>query len=442
MSTMQGVPKSALLPETAGVNGKDHLVVGGCDVVDLAAEFGTPLYVFDEVALRSKCAEFKAEFGSRYPDTMVIYACKAFINQALALIFKEEGLGLDVVSAGELAIARSVAFPMEKVYFHGNNKTPDELRLALEWGVGRVVVDNMYELSMLNGLAQEAGRRQDILLRLSPGIDPHTHAYTTTGIIDSKFGLPIVSGQAEEALMQAMAASNLNLVGLHVHLGSPIYDVEPYEEAIRVVLGFAAGMTVKHGFELQEFNVGGGFAIQYTEDTPAPGISVYAEAIVSTLVKVAERLGLPVPRLVVEPGRSIVGRAGLAIYTVGAIKDIPGVRKYVSVDGGMADNIRPALYGATYEAVVANKMAETSTERVTISGKFCESGDILIKDVELPALEAGDLVVILAAGAYCLAMASNYNAALKPPIVLVKQGKARLIRRRETYEDLMRCDSV
>lgn len=442
MSTMQGVPKSALLPETAGVNGKDHLVVGGCDVVDLAAEFGTPLYVFDEVALRSKCAEFKAEFGSRYPDTMVIYACKAFINQALALIFKEEGLGLDVVSAGELAIARSVAFPMEKVYFHGNNKTPDELRLALEWGVGRVVVDNMSELSMLNGLAQEAGRRQDILLRLSPGIDAHTHAYTTTGIIDSKFGLPIVSGQAEEALMQAMAASNLNLVGLHVHLGSPIYDVEPYEEAIRVVLGFAAGMTVKHGFELQEFNVGGGFAIQYTEDTPAPGISVYAEAIVSTLVKVAERLGLPVPRLVVEPGRSIVGRAGLAIYTVGAIKDIPGVRKYVSVDGGMADNIRPALYGATYEAVVANKMAETSTERVTISGKFCESGDILIKDVELPALEAGDLVVILAAGAYCLAMASNYNAALKPPIVLVKQGKARLIRRRETYEDLMRCDSV
>ena len=442
MSTMQGVPKSALLPETAGVNGKDHLVVGGCDVVDLAAEFGTPLYVFDEVALRSKCAEFKAEFGSRYPDTMVIYACKAFINQALALIFKEEGLGLDVVSAGELAIARSVAFPMEKVYFHGNNKTPDELRLALEWGVGRVVVDNMSELSMLNGLAQEAGRRQDILLRLSPGIDPHTHAYTTTGIIDSKFGLPIVSGQAEEALMQAMAASNLNLVGLHVHLGSPIYDVEPYEEAIRVVLGFAAGMTVKHGFELREFNMGGGFAIQYTLEAPAPAISEYAEAIVFALVKVAERLGLPVPRLVVEPGRSIVGRAGLAIYTVGAIKDIPGVRKYVSVDGGMADNIRPALYGATYEAVVANKMAETSTERVTISGKFCESGDILIKDVELPALEASDLVVILAAGAYCLAMASNYNAALKPPIVLVKQGKARLIRRRETYEDLMRCDSV
>ncbi len=442
MAIVQRVPKAALLPVTAEVTKKGNLVVGGCDIAELATEFGTPLYAFDEATLRGQCAEFRAEFGRRHPDTTVIYACKAFINRALALILNEEGLGLDVVSGGELAIGHSVDFPMEKVYFHGNNKTREELRLALEWGVGRIVVDNVHELSALGALTHEAGVRQDILLRLSPGIDPHTHAYTTTGIIDSKFGLPIVNGQAEEALVQAMATSSLSLVGLHFHLGSPIYEIEPYEESIRVVVGFAAQMRDKHGFELRELNVGGGFAVQYTEETPAPAISEYAEAIVSTLAETAARYGLPLPRLAAEPGRAIVGRAGLAVYTVGAIKDIPGVRRYVSVDGGMADNIRPALYGATYEAVVANKMAETRTERVTIVGKFCESGDILIKDIELPSLEAGDIIVVPTAGAYCLAMASNYNAALKSPIIMLEEGKARLIRRRETYEDLTRCDSV
>ena len=422
------------------MSSEGHLVIGGCDTVKLAAEFGTPLYIFDEATLRSKCAEFTEEFTRRYADTQVVYACKAFINRALAMIFKEEGLGLDVVSGGELSVARSAGFPLEKVYFHGNNKGPEELQLAIKWGVGRIVVDNYYELSLLNEIAGEAGVVCEILLRLSPGIDPHTHRHTATGIVDSKFGFPIVTGQGEEALLQAMAAPNLNLIGLHAHLGSPIFEFEPYKEAVGAVLEFAAGMTRKHGFELKEFSPGGGFAIQYTRDVPAPRVADYAEVIVATFSSKCESSGLPLPRLIIEPGRSMVGKAGVALYTVGAIKDIPGVRKYVSVDGGMADNIRPPLYGSRYEAVIANRAGEAEAEKVTIAGKFCESGDVLIWDISLPRISPGDLLAIPASGAYCLSMASNYNLSLKPAIVLVREGEARLIRRRETYDDLVSCD--
>ncbi len=429
-----------LFPLTAEVNPQGHLAIGGCDSLELAAEFGTPLYVFDEFNLRSKCAEFKAEFGKRYPGTGVIYAGKAFINTALAILFKEEGLGLDVVSAGELHIARAAGFPLDRVYYHGNNKSAAELKLALEWQVGRIVVDNLHELELLNTIAREMGLRPDILLRLSPGVDPHTHQYIATGVIDSKFGLPMPSG--EEAVSQATSTSNLNLIGLHFHIGSLIYEIEPYEQAIERVLDLSGEMNAKCGFELKELNIGGGFAIQYTRDMPAPLVSFYAERMAAKVTTKCQGLGLKMPQLVVEPGRAIVGQAGVALYTVGTIKDIPGIRRYVSVDGGMGDNIRPALYGAKYEAVLANKMTEKETGEITITGKFCESGDILIRDIRLPQPAAGDIIAIAGCGAYCLPLASNYNASLKPAVVMVKEGKARLIRRRETLADLTQCDLV
>jgi diaminopimelate decarboxylase len=440
VSNKDGVPRLSTFPLTSEINHSNHLAVGGCDTLELAAAFGTPLYVFDEVTLRTKCLDYSCEFSQRYPDTQVIYACKAFINPALARILAEEGLGLDVVSGGEMAVARAADVPPERVYFHGNNKTEEELRMALEWGIGRVVVDNFRELSLLGRLVADRGGVQDILLRLSPGVDPHTHKHTTTGVLDSKFGFPITTGQAEEALTKAMASECLNLVGLHFHLGSPIFEMEPYVEAIDVLLRFAAEMKSRHGFELRELNVGGGFAVQYLVDSPAPEIGSYAEAITSALSNGSAGLGLPAPRLIVEPGRGIVGQAGVALYRVGGAKFIPGIRKYIFVDGGMGDNIRPPLYGSHYEALIANKAGEAETERVTIAGKFCESGDVLIKDIDLPPVEEGDVVAVAVCGAYCLSMASNYNACLKPAVVLVKDGSAKLIRRRETFEDLMAQD--
>jgi diaminopimelate decarboxylase len=429
-----------LFPLTAKVSNNGHLVIGGCDAVELAAEFGTPLYVFDEFSLRSKCAEFRQEFNQRYADTSILYAAKAFLNKALARIFKEEGLGLEVVSGGEMSIAHSAGFPLDRVYFHGNNKSAEELRLALEWGIGRIVVDNFHELAMLNEIAGERGDKPDILLRLSPGVEPHTHKYIITGNLDSKFGFPMAHG--EQAVTQAMSAPNLNLLGLHFHIGSQIAELEPYKQALDIILNFAAEMKKKHGFESSELNVGGGFAIQYTLDSPVPPIAAWAEAITSSIISGCQKSGLAQPRLAIEPGRSIVGQAGVALYTVGVVKDIPGVRRYVSVDGGMADNIRPALYDAKHEAVVANRMEDKVGGEFTIAGKFCESGDILIRDIELPEPVAGDILAVPDCGAYSLPEASNYNASLKSAIVLVKEGRARLIRRRETFDDLTRCDLV
>ncbi len=426
------------MPDTAVVSKDNHLVIGGCDVVDLAHEFGTPLYVFDEATLRHSCALFREEFGSRHPKTLVLYAAKAFLNRALAQIFKEEGLGLDVVSAGELAIAKSVDFPLSEVYFHGNNKSKEELELALGWGVGRIVVDNLYELSLLNEVAKKMGIAQEVLLRLAPGIDPHTHRYLATGVVDTKFGFPL--SQGEEALRQAIEASHLNPVGLHIHLGSLIHNVEAYQEGVEAVLRFAAEMRDKLSFELAEFSPGGGFAIPYAIDDKAPSIADYAVAIISTLLGIAKELSLFPPKLIVEPGRAIVGRAGVALYTVGAMKEIPAVRRYVFIDGGMGDNIRPALYGSRYEAILANRVQDKGLQRVTVAGKFCESGDILIRDINLPQPMPGDVIAIPVCGAYCLPLASNYNASLKPAIVLVRKAKAHLIRRRETYEDLLAGD--
>ncbi len=440
MTTGQNESRLVLFPPTAEVDGKGHLVIGGCDMVALAEEFGTPLYVFDEQTLRQKCAEFRNEFGKRYLDTAIIYAGKAFVNRALAVILKEEGLGLDVVSGGELSIARSVDFPMKKIYFHGNNKSAEELDMALDSKVGRIVIDNFQELEMLAGMASQRGAAPDVLLRLTPGVDPHTHKHISTGVEDSKFGIPLAS--ADEAVARAMSAPGLNLVGLQFHLGSQIFEVEPYREAIRVIMDLAAEMKTRHGFELKELDVGGGFAVQYTVDSPAPPIADYAEMITATVAEKCRQQSLELPKLIIEPGRSIVGRAGVALYRAGVVKEIPGIRCYVSVDGGMADNIRPALYDARYEAVVANRMNDKEKKKVTIAGKFCESGDILIKDIDLPEIAAGDILAVPDCGAYCLAMGSNYNVSLKPAIVMVSDGRARLIRRRETYEDLLRHDVV
>ncbi len=440
MGFKQKMEKLPLFPATTAVSESGHLIIGGCDSVALAEEFGTPLYVFDEAGLRGKCAEFKAEFGKRYPATTVVYASKAFINKAMAQLVREEGLGLDVVSGGEIGIVHSVGFPMDRLYFHGNNKSASELKLALQRGVGRIVVDNFQELALLNEIAQEQGCVADILLRLSPGIDPHTHKYNTTGIVDSKFGFPWST--RDEAVTKALAAPNLNLVGLHFHLGSLIFEVEPYQQAIGRVLDYAAEIKRQHGFALKELGVGGGFAAQYELDKPALPISAYAGVITAAITEKCRELGLDLPQLVIEPGRSIVARSGVALYRAGVVKDVPGVRCYVSVDGGMGDNIRYALYGARHEAVVANNMLAKEDKLVTLSGKFCESGDILIRDVKLPAVSAGDIIAVADCGAYCIPMSSNYNAYFRPAVVLVRDGKARLIRRRETLEDLTRCDLV
>ena len=411
-------------------------------MVELASRFGTPLYVFDEETLRQNCRQFRQAFVSRYPQSQVLYASKAFINPALARIMASEGLGLDVVSGGELAVARSVEFPARNIYFHGSNKTRSELEQAVQYGIGRVVVDGFNELSLLNDVAGKRGAVQGTLLRVNPGVDPHTHAHIATGVVDSKFGFPLRDGQAEEAVRQAICLPNLNLVGLHCHVGSQIFEVEPYVEAIQVMLSFAAELRRRHGFELMEFSPGGGFAVQYLAGLPAPPVAKYAEAITSNVLSLCKELDITPPRLVVEPGRGIVGRAGVALYSVGSIKDISGVRKYVSVDGGMGDNIRPALYEARYEAVLANRAGEPAVERVTVAGRFCESSDVLVRDVMLPRAQVGDIVAIPVSGAYAPAMASNYNAVPRPAIVMVNDGEARLIRRRETYEDLMSRDNV
>lgn len=437
MSMMKRLP---LFPVGASMNQQGHLVIGGCDAVLLAGAFGTPLYVYDEITLRAACREFKTEFGKRYPDVLVIYASKAYSNGTLLKLINEESLGLDVVSEGELGIARSAKFPMKKVYFHGNNKSRRELETALKLRVGRIVVDNFHELEMLDELTQELGVQQDILLRMTPGVDPHTHKYTSTGSLDSKFGFPLPL--KEEAVAKALKIPGLNVVGLHFHIGSFIFEPEPYVDSVQFVLDFAAQMRNKFGLELKEFDTGGGFAVQYTLEQPAPPISAFAEQITSTIKQECQRHKMALPRLIVEPGREIVARAGVAVYTVGTIKEIPGVRTYAAVDGGMGDNVCPAMYGEKMEAVLANRMRSRSSGEITICGKFCESGDILIRDLEMPAMKPGDTLAIAAAGAYSIPESMNYNAFFRPAVIMVKEGKARLIRRRETLADITRCDVV
>ncbi len=439
-----------LFPSTARINAQHHLEIGGCDVAELAREFGTPLYLYDDEHLHVRAREIREAFQSRYPNALPLYATKAYFSPYLARIFKDAGLGLDVTSEGELEIARRVDFPRERIYLHGNNKTPAEIRAALTMGADHIIVDNLDEIELLARLASDMNVTPRVLLRLAPAIDPHTHQYLATGVAESKFGLPLATGDALEAARRVMRlAPRLNLVGLHVHIGSQIFDLDPYREAIRVVLDFARQLHETLGFELQELDLGGGWGVGYTEEQGTLTPEVVAEAIVDAIsgFKVSRFQGLRFGpetsnlKLLFEPGRAIVAQAGVAVYTVGAVKEIAGVRTYVSVDGGMGDNVRPSLYGAHYTARVANRMNDAATTRVAVAGRYCEQGDILIQDVALPPVAAGDLLVIPCAGAYQIPMASNYNMIPRPAVLALREGEARVVRRRETMEDLLRCEA-
>ena len=436
MRTVENVAELQVFPPGAGVNAAGHLAIAGCDAVALAREYGTPLYVFDEDAIRARCREFLREFGSRAPRTAVLYACKAFTNLAMLRLVAEEGLGLDVVSGGEIEYARAAGFPMDRVSFAGNNKSAAELELAIEAGVGTVVVDNVVELVMLRELAR--GRHVNILLRLTPGVDPNTHHYNTTGTLDSKFGIP--RPRWDTAVRTAVEAAELDLLGLHFHLGSGLYEVTPYKEAISVVLAYAAEARTL-GLEVRTLSVGGGFAAWYAADHEPPPIADYAEAIVTSLKETCTRLALPVPSLVAEPGRSIVAQYGVGLYTVGVVKDVPGIRTYVNVDGGMGDNIRYPLYGYVQEAVIADRPAAPGERTVRVTGKYCESGDILIPEISLPAPKQGDILAMAGSGAYAVPMASNYNGSYRPAVVFARDGSAKLVRRRETITDLTGRDT-
>jgi diaminopimelate decarboxylase len=429
------------LQGTMQINGQGRLIIGGCDAVELAGEFGTPLYVLDEDHFRRNCREYCRAFINRY-DAVVIYASKTLFNLAVGQIVNEEGLGLDIVSGGELYTAAKVGFPMERVYFHGNNKSPGELEMALKLKVGRFMVDNLKELELLNQLAGQINTRAGVIIRVSPGVEAHTHEYIKTGQIDSKFGLALQTGQAMEAVKKALEMENIELVGLHCHIGSQIFEMASYSHAAEVMLNFAAGVRDHTGWTLSELDLGGGLGIYYFQGDNPPSIKEYADSLMAAVKRQAMEKNLPEPRVIVEPGRSISGPAGATLYTVGTIKDIPGVRKYVSVDGGMVDNPRPALYQSKYEALLANKADQPGEEVVSIAGKCCESGDMLIWDIKLPAVEFGDILAVSCTGAYNYTMSSNYNRLPRPAMVLVKDGQADIIVQRETYADLLRNDVV
>ncbi len=435
---MRKLPIADVLPISASINGAGRLAIQGRDVREIVEEFGSPLYIYDEATIRAMCRDFVTSFREVYPQTEIEYSTKAFSNPAVLKIIEDEGLHIDVVTGGELAFALAADFPVEKINFHGNNKTRQELMEAVEAGIGRITIDSFHEIELLNEVAGELGKTQVVNLRLSPSVDPHTHRLTSTGVLDSKFGFSIETGDAEKAVDSALSQSNLDVKGLHFHLGSPLFELEPYDEAVEYVCAFAARMKYVHGLEMEEFSPGGGMAIGYLGSKLPPSIAEYATTIADSLTAACTKYGLTEPRMIIEPGRSIVGRAGVAVYTVGGIKRIPGVRTYISVDGGMGDNIRPALYEAEYEVMSVDDPTGEFFGTATIAGKFCESGDVLARDVKLPEVGPGDLLALPASGAYCVPMASNYNVQPRPAIVLVtEQSETRLIRRRETYADLL-----
>lgn len=430
-----------VLPLTAKINKLNHLEIGGCDTVALAQEFGTPLFVFDEETVRQQCRNYLKWFSQSELEVEVIYASKAFVCLALCKVIKEEGLSLDVSSGGELFTAYKAGFPLEKVYLHGNNKTEEELNLALDLGVGCIVVDSFDEINLLERLALVKAKTPRILLRITPGVRSHTHEFLETGEVDSKFGFGLEDGSALAAVKRVLESKNLHLTGLHIHIGSQIYALHSYSRAIEVIMDFSHQIQEETGFSVKELNLGGGLGIKYEATDQPSTIEDYAKVVLGGVTAKARELNLPLPKVMIEPGRSIVGNAGITLYRIGTIKKIPGVRTYISVDGGMSDNLRPLLYGAVYEAILANKAGEPKSEKVTIAGKHCESGDILIKEALLPKASVGDLLCTPATGAYGYVLANNYNKQPKPAVVMVKKGKAKIIIRRETYEDLIRLEA-
>ena len=419
------------------VNEKGNLQIGGCDAVELAKQYGTPLYVMDENKVRSMCRAYKEALGS---FGLAIYAGKAFANIAMYQLVEQEGLGLDVVSDGELYTAMKAGFPADKIFMHGNNKTDTEIRMAVQYGVGRLVVDYCEEIERIDKIAGQENKVVNVLLRVRPGIEAHTHEYILTGNEDSKFGI----GKHEllDAVRKAYHSSNIRLKGIQCHIGSQIFELEPFSQAADVMTDLLLQIKKEIGEDLEELDFGGGFGIVYTSaDHPLlPG--EYVKALYVALKKACDDKKLKVPKLIIEPGRSVVGEAGVTLYQVGAIKEIPGIRKYISVDGGMSDNPRQALYQAKYSAVIANKAGQEANEIVSVAGKCCESGDMLIWDIALQNPCRGDILAVFSTGAYNYSMASNYNRLTVPAVIFVKDGKAEIAVKRQSYEDLIKNDCI
>ncbi|MBC8569556.1 diaminopimelate decarboxylase [Zongyangia hominis] len=429
------------ISDCLGLSDAGHLTIGGADTLMLAEKYGTPLYVMDEDNIRENCRLYKKSIDKYYDGRgLVTYASKAFCCKEICRVAADEGLGLDVVSAGELYTARQADFPMEKIFFHGNNKTIEELSMALSYGVGRIVVDNLTELEILNTLARSLNRKANVFFRIKPGIDAHTHDFVRTGQIDSKFGLALETGEALAAVKEAISFENICLKGIHCHIGSQIFDIEPFEHAAQVMLGFIAQVKTETGYEIEELNLGGGFGIKYITEHDPVEYDRYMQRVAVTVDDTCKELGIRRPFIVIEPGRSIAGPAGITLYTVGAVKEIPHVRTYVSIDGGMTDNPRYALYHSEYECLVASRAGEPREKTVTIAGKCCESGDLIGEGMRIQEVKPGDVVAVLATGAYNYSMSSNYNRIPKPAIVFVKGGKDRLVVKRETLEDVIRND--
>ena len=418
----------------------NELCIGGISCSDLVKEFGSPLYVMDENLLISTCKSYYDNFKCKENHNRVAYAGKAFLTKAMCKLVNEQGLYLDVVSGGELFTAYKAGFPLNKVYFHGNNKSRGEIELGVKLGVGRFVVDNLDEMKMLNEEAGKNNIKQDIYLRLTPGIEAHTHDYIKTGQIDSKFGFAPVGETIMNAVKLALDCENLNLKGLHCHIGSQIFETEPYKDAVEIMMNFMKEIKDQTGHITPELDLGGGFGIHYTDEDKPREPKEYCEVILNKVDEVCSRLNIERPILTIEPGRSIVGNAGITLYTIGAIKNIEGVRTYVSVDGGMTDNIRPALYGAKYEMAIANKIDEKANTRVAIAGKCCESGDIFIEDICIQKPEIGDILAVFSTGAYGFSMSSNYNKNPKAPVVFIKDGVVRLVSKRQSYEELLELE--
>ena len=433
-----------MLLGTQKVNSKNHLEIGGCDTVDLAADYATPLYVIDEQSVRQNCRSYKTAFEKEYGDSAVAYASKAFIVTAMCALVDQEGMWLDVASAGELYTAKCAGFPMERILFHGNYKTPDELDMAVEYGVKYVVVDSFMELELLSSIAEDAGKEQNIILRCNPGVDPHTHRLIRTGQEDSKFGFNIKNGLAMKAVKAAIQSKGLKLCGLHCHAGSQLFDITPFVEAAPVMARFIRQILDETGVEIDVLDLGGGLGVRYLEEHNPPSVETFAKTISEAVIVAVAEAGIKKPMLILEPGRSIVGEAGTTIYSVGPVKTVniaedPGEKTYLSVDGGLSDNPRPALYDALYSAILANKAGSQPVKKYTVSGRHCET-DMLIPSVDLPEAKTGDLLAVQTTGAYNHAMASNYNRFTRPAIVFVADGKSDLIARRETLEDLVNCD--
>ncbi len=420
----------------------NQLVIGGVSAKDLVKEYGSPLYVFDEDLIREYCRDYRKYFNCEKNSNRVAFAGKSFLTIQMCKLLKAEEMCLDVVSGGELYTAYKANFPLERVMFHGNNKTLDELELGIKLGVGNFVVDNYYEMDALNDIAKEYNKIQNIYLRITPGIEAHTHEYIKTGQIDSKFGFAPVENVIENAIKKAINLENINFVGIHCHIGSQIFELEPYEDAVEIMLELVRDTKKNLGYLIKEVDFGGGFGVYYTEKDKPRTTEEYCKTIINKVNEVCARTNQERPILTIEPGRSIVANAGITLYTVGSVKEIPNVRKYVSVDGGMTDNIRPALYNAEYECIIANNIQALNEERVTIAGKCCESGDILLENIKLPEVKSGDILAVMTTGAYGYSMSSNYNKIPKPAVVMVKNNEARIICRRESYEDLLKNDII